>query len=121
MATGNRWHLQGSPGYAYSGDEARHLLRHRWDWGNPETWFESDAGQLLGVVTDGERARVTVVDSEGGPGEQLVDPCGGTSSGGPVRSSGPADGFADGDTVAFEVAGHAVAHVIEHGSWPPAR
>ncbi|MCX4781873.1 hypothetical protein [Streptomyces sp. NBC_01264] len=103
MTTENRWHLRGSAGYAYSGDEARNLLRHRWDWGNPETWFESDAGQLLGVITDGERATVTLVAAEGGPGEHLVDP----------RGDGSADGFA------FDLAAQAVAHFIERGSWPP--
>lgn len=119
MTTDDRWHLQGSVGYTYSGDEARNLLRHRWDWGNPETWFESDTGQLLCVVTNGERAMVMLVDAEGGPGEHLVDPRGEGSSGGFVLSNGQADSCADRDTVPFDVAGHAVAHFIEHGSWPP--
>lgn len=120
MTTDVRWHLRGSVGYTYSGDEARHLLRHRWDWGNPETWFESDAGQLLGVVTNGERAMVTLVDAVGGPAEHLVDPRGEISSGGFVLPHGQADGYADRDTVAFDLAGQAVAHFIEHGSWPVA-
>ncbi|MFD6892765.1 hypothetical protein [Streptomyces sp. NPDC059957] len=119
MTTEDRWHLQGSADYAYSGDEARNLLRHRLDWGNPETWFESDAGRLLGVVTNGERAMVTWVDAEGGPGEHLVDPRGEGSSGGFALSNGQAGSYADRDTVAFDVAGHAVAHFIDHGSWPP--
>ncbi|MFK0049426.1 hypothetical protein ACIQU4_36095 [Streptomyces sp. NPDC090741] len=118
MTTTNPWHLQGSDGHAYSGQEARQLLRHRWDWANQETWFENDAGRLLAVLTNGERAMVVLLDGEDGPGEHLVDPRAEGSSGGYLLSNGQVDGYADRDTVAFDVAGHAVAHMIEHGTWP---
>lgn len=121
MTTTNRWHLRGSVGHAYSGEEARQLLRHRWDWASPETWFENDAGRLLGVVTNGERAMVVLLDGEGAPGEHLVDPRGEGSSGGSggyLLSNGQVDRYADRDTVPFDVAGRAVAHFIEHGTWP---
>lgn len=118
MTTTHRWHLQGSAGHAYSGEEARYLLRHRWDWANHETWFENDAGRLLAVVTNGERAMVMLLDGEGEPGEHLVDPRGECSSGGYVLSNGQVDSYADRDTVTFDVAGRAVAYFIEHGTWP---
>ncbi|MGW6980951.1 hypothetical protein ACWGE1_16100 [Streptomyces sp. NPDC054932] len=119
MTTTNRWHLQDSAGHTYSGEQARHLLRHRWDWGNQETWFENDAGQLLAVVTNGERAKVFLLDGDGEPGEHLVDPHAEGSSDGYQLSNGQVDVYADRDTVAFDVAGQAVSHFIEHGTWPP--
>ncbi|MGW8777097.1 Imm1 family immunity protein [Streptomyces sp. NPDC055796] len=118
MTTANRWHLRGSVGHSYSGEEARQLLRHRWDWASQETWFENGAGRLLAVVTNGERAMVVLLDGEGDPGEHLVDPRGEGSSGGYLLSNGQVDSYADRDTVAFDVAGRAVAHFIEHGTWP---
>ncbi|MGW2036803.1 hypothetical protein [Streptomyces virginiae] len=118
MTTTNRWHLQGSSGHAYSGEEARQLLRHRCDWGSQETWFESETGRLLAVVTNGDRAMVVLLDGEGDPGEHLVDPHAEGSSGGYVLAGGQVDSYADRDTVAFDVAGRAVAYVIEHGTWP---
>lgn len=116
--TNDRWHLRGSVGHTYSGDEARYLLRHRWDWGNPETWFESDTGRLLGVVTNGERAMVMLLNAEGDPGTHLVDPRAEGSSGGYVLSNGQSDSYAGQDTVDFDSAGKAVAHLVEHGTWP---
>ncbi|MEJ8646372.1 hypothetical protein WKI68_44120 [Streptomyces sp. MS1.HAVA.3] len=32
MAASPHWHLQGSPGHGYSGEEARQLLGKRFDW-----------------------------------------------------------------------------------------
>ncbi|MFI5987727.1 Imm1 family immunity protein [Streptomyces sp. NPDC051555] len=118
MTPNGRWHLQGSAEHAYSGEEARQLLRHRWDWANQETWFENDAGRLLGVVTNGERAMVVLLDGDGDPGEHLVDPRGEGSSGGYRLSNGQADSYEDRDTVAFDTAAQAVAYFIEHGTWP---
>lgn len=118
MTATYRWHLQGSPGHAYSGEEARQLLRHRWDWASQETRFEDDAGRLLAVVTNGARAMVVLRDGEGAPGEHLVDPRGEGTSGGYLLSNGQAGTYADRDTVAFDDAGRAVAHFIEHGAWP---
>ncbi|CAM5292208.1 hypothetical protein SAVIM338S_00316 [Streptomyces avidinii] len=120
MTLTDRWHLRGSADHAYSGEEARHLLRHRWDWGNQETWFENGAGRILVVVTNGERARVMLMDGEGDLGQHLVDPRGEGSSSAYRLSNGQIDSYADRETVPFDVAGHAVAHLIEHGIWPSA-
>ncbi|MET9322324.1 hypothetical protein ABZX75_19360 [Streptomyces sp. NPDC003038] len=118
LTTTNRWHLQGSGGHTYSGEEARQLLRSRRDWGSQETWFENDAGRLLAVVTNGERAMVVLFNGADDSGEHLADPRGEGSSGGYLLSNGQVDTYADRDTVAFDVGGHVVAYFIEHGIWP---
>lgn len=117
LVTPHRWCLQGSD-YAYSGEKARLLLGNRMGWASLETWFEDDRGRLLAVITNGGRAMVMLLDREGDPGEHLVDPRGEGRSGGFVLSSGQIDTYANRDTVAFEVAGRAVAHLIDHDVWP---
>ncbi|WP_374777078.1 hypothetical protein OG756_34255 [Streptomyces sp. NBC_01310] len=118
MATARRWHLMGSPGFEYSGEEARQLLRHRLDWGTLETWFEDGQAAQLGVVTNGERAMVSFMDLESGRGEHLVDLRASGTSGSYQLASGKVDVRADRDTVTFEDAGRAVAYFIEHARWP---
>ncbi|MFJ9548195.1 hypothetical protein [Streptomyces erythrochromogenes] len=114
----DRWHLHGAPGHTYSGAEAGRLLWHRRDWATADTWFESDAGRLLHVVTNGERAMVALLNGEGDPGEHLVDPrAEGTSDGYPLPN-GQVDSHACRDTVPFDVAARAAGHFIEHGTWP---
>ncbi|WP_405452268.1 hypothetical protein [Streptomyces erythrochromogenes] len=84
----DRWHLHGAAGHTYSGSEAGRLLWHRRDWATADTWFESDAGRLLHVVTNGERAMVALLNGEGDPGEHLVDPrAEGTSEGYPLSNA----------------------------------
>ncbi|MFF5488605.1 hypothetical protein [Streptomyces virginiae] len=118
MATSRRWHLQGSPGFDYSGEDARQLLRHRLDWATQETWFEDGRAASLAVVTNGERAMVSLLDGEADRAEHLVDPRGSGSSGGYRLTNGQVDVYADRDTVTFEAAGRAVAYFIEHATWP---
>ncbi|MCX5174184.1 hypothetical protein [Streptomyces virginiae] len=119
MSHTSRWHLQGSAEHSYSGEEARQLLRHRWDWATQETRFENEAGHILTVVTNGQRARVVLLNENGDLGEHLIDPRGTDSSGGYPLSNGQSGTHADRETVTFEAAGHAVAHLIAHGVWPP--
>ncbi|GAA1961061.1 hypothetical protein [Kitasatospora viridis] len=118
MNTLHRWHLQGSTAHAYSGEEARRLVGNRFDWASQETWFEDEQGRLLAVVTNGERAMVTLMHGAGDPGEHLIDPGAEGSSDGYLLSNGQSDTYADRDTVPFGVAARAVAHVIDHGGWP---
>ncbi|GAA2015920.1 hypothetical protein GCM10009839_09150 [Catenulispora yoronensis] len=92
MTAQSRWHLQDAPGHFYSGEQARLLLGNRRDHGSPETWFEDERGRLLAVTTDGARASVRLMAGPGDAGERL--------------------------TATFEVAGRAVAHLIDHGVWP---
>jgi hypothetical protein len=114
----HRWHLRGSTNHAYSGEEARLLVGNRLDWASQETWFEDEQGRLLAVVTNGKRAMVMLLDGEGDPGEHLVDPHGEGRSGGYLLSNGQVDTYDDRDTVAYSVAGRAVACLIDHGVWP---
>ncbi|WP_406346414.1 hypothetical protein OH787_05950 [Streptomyces sp. NBC_01547] len=118
MATSRRWHLLGSPGFEYSGEDAGQLLRHRLDWGTQETWFEDGRAANLAVVTNGERAMVSLLDDEADRAEHLVDPRGSGSSGGYQLANGQVDVYADRDTVTFEAAGRAVAYFVEHATWP---
>ncbi|MEU9254457.1 hypothetical protein AB0D66_21705 [Streptomyces sp. NPDC048270] len=118
MAASRLWHLQGSPGFEYSGEKARQLLRHRLDWATQETWFEDGRAANLTVVTNGERAMVSLLDGEAGRAEHLIDPRESGSSGGYQLANGQVDVYADRDTVTFEAAGRAVAYFIEHATWP---
>ncbi|MFE2547485.1 hypothetical protein ACFXGI_02865 [Streptomyces sp. NPDC059355] len=68
------------------------------------------------MVTNGGRAMVVLLDGEGDTREHLVDPRGEGSSGGYLLSDGQVGSYADRDTVAFDVAGRAVAYFIEHGA-----
>ncbi|NUR63474.1 MAG: hypothetical protein HOV87_33160 [Catenulispora sp.] len=117
-----RWRLQGSASgehaYFYSGEEARLLLGNRLGHGSQETWFEDDQGRLLGVITNGERAMVVLLDGAGEAGEHLVDPGGQGRSDGFLLANGQVDAYDDRDTVVFGVAGRAVAQLIDHGGWP---
>ncbi|MEV6683539.1 hypothetical protein AB0N09_42875 [Streptomyces erythrochromogenes] len=117
-AATHHWHLQGSADHSYSGSEAGRLLRHRRDWATLDTWFESDAGRLLNVVTNGERAMVVLLTGAGDPGEHLVDPRARGTSDGYALSNGQVDSHADRDTVPFDVAARAVGYFIEYGTWP---
>ncbi len=116
--TSHRWCLRGSTNHAYSGEEARLLLGNRLDWASQETWFEDEQGRLLAVVTNGERAMVMLRDGEGDPGEHLIDPRDAGSSGGYLLANGQVGTYDDRDTVAYNVAGRAVAYLIDHGVWP---
>lgn len=118
MAVSSRWHLQGCPDHAYSGEEARLLLGNRLAVARQETWFEDEQGRLLTVVTNGARSMVMLTAEEGDPGEHLIDSGGTGRSGGYSLSNGQVDIYADRDTVAFDVAGRSVAHFIDFGVWP---
>ncbi|GLV88450.1 hypothetical protein Slala03_81390 [Streptomyces lavendulae subsp. lavendulae] len=118
MTEPHRWRLLGQASDGYSGAEARSLLVRRLDWGTQETLFEDGRGRLLSVVTNGERARVALVDGAGGPGEHLVDPRGEGVSGGYLSSSGRVDTYPDGETVPFPLGCRAVEYFIEHDAWP---
>ena len=70
-----------------------------------ETGFESDAGRMLAVVSNGERAMVVLFQEIGDAGEHAIDPSMGTSeSGGYVLSNGQHDTYPDRDTVPLEIA-----------------
>ncbi|MFE5540941.1 hypothetical protein [Streptomyces sp. NPDC056492] len=119
MTVVRRWRLWGSASDGgYSGEEARELLVRRLDWASNETWFEDGRGRLLSVLTNGERAVVSLRDDAGDPVEHLVDPTGTGNSGGYAMHDGQIDSHRDRDTVPFPLACLAVAHFMDHGLWP---
>ncbi|MFI1455548.1 hypothetical protein [Streptomyces roseus] len=119
MAVPRRWSLRGSaPDGGYCGQEARELLVRRLDWASNETWFEDGRGRSLSVVTNGDRAAVSLRDDAGGPVERLVDPNGTGDSGGYAMRDGQTDRRRDRDTVPFTLACRAVAYFVDHGVWP---
>src|SRR5687767_9298318 len=98
------------------------LLRSRLRSGRCETWFESDSGELLAVVTNGERAMVMLLREPGDAGEHAVDETAGTStSSGYVLANGQVDTYADCDTVRLADALELVSFVIEGRERTPAK
>ena len=87
------------------------LLNEQW-----ETWFESESGALLAVVTNGHRVMVMLLREPGDAGEHAIDASAadGTSSG-YVLSNGQVDTYADRDTVPFDDAMIRVASVLDGG------
>jgi hypothetical protein len=102
------------------GDGAGSLIRARIDRGEYETWFESDAGELLAIVTNGERAMVMLLQEAGDPGEHAVDASAATStSGGYVLADGQVDAYADRDTVSLATAVDLLSAVVDGRERPP--
>lgn len=90
------------------------LIRDRCAQGILTTWFESDAGRMLAVVTNGERAMVMLLREPGDAGEHAVDRhAEDATSGGYVLDNGQVDTYPDRDTVPFETALELAAAVIE--------
>jgi hypothetical protein len=96
------------------GESAVTLIRARRERGKLHTWFESDAGRLLAVVTNGERAMVMLLREPRDAGEHAIDRSAGESmSGGYVIDNGQVDTYADRDTVPLAMAMELVTAVIE--------
>ena len=107
-----RWKAQdtGDPVHAAA---AIALVRDRLETGHHETWFESDSGQLLAVVTNGERAMVMLLQEVGDAGEHAIDTSVGVSmSGGYALENGQVDTYADRDNVPLTLAMDHVADII---------
>jgi len=89
------------------------LLRERRLNGQWETWFESESGELLAVVTNGTRAMVMLLREPGDAGEHAIDAFAAEgSSTGYALANGQLDAYADRDTVPFEDAMIRVASVL---------
>jgi hypothetical protein len=97
------------------------LIHARLEVRKCETWFESDSGRLLAVVTNGVRAMVVLLREPGDPGEHAVDrSADGSTGGGYVFDNGQVDTYADRDTVPLAVAIELVAAVIDGRERSPA-
>ncbi len=99
---------------ALDGGSAATIIRDRRSLGIFTTWFESDGGRMLAVVTNGERAMVMLLREPGDAGEHAVDrDAGDSTSGGYVLDNGQADCYAARDTAPLATALELVADVIE--------
>ncbi|MGK5558369.1 hypothetical protein ACSNOI_42890 [Actinomadura kijaniata] len=100
-------------------DAAVQAIRARIACGRRETWLRSSAGRALALVTNAERAMVTLTDGPGDPGGHAVSPGAGGRSGGFVLENGQDDEYPDADTVPLAEAFRIVRHVLAHGAPPP--
>jgi hypothetical protein len=95
-------------------DGAESLVRARLHRGEYETWFESDSGELMAVVTNGDRAMVMLLREPGDAGEHAVDASADAStSGGYVLANGQVDAYANRDTVPLATAMSLLSAVID--------
>jgi hypothetical protein len=113
----NVWRLRGFS-HAYSGLEAVYLVRRRWDFGTNETWFEDDAGRLLHVVTNGDRALVWLSSGADDPGEHAINPGVSGISEGYQTETFQRLSLDDYDTVPLGRANDLIKHVVDVGTWP---
>ncbi|AYC42137.1 hypothetical protein [Streptomyces griseorubiginosus] len=116
--TAETWWLDGDSAPPLSAAEALDLLRGRIAAGLLETWLGSSEGRALALVTNTERAHVTLLDDEDDPGQHVVDP-GARGSGGYVLANGQWDEYPDEHTVPLAHALRVVAGVVEAGVPPP--
>ncbi len=83
-----------------SPDAAVALVHDNLARGRHESWFGTETGRSLAVVTNGERAMVMLLEHEGDAGEHAVDRSARASSSTGYRlNMGQMDTYEDGDTV----------------------
>lgn len=113
------WSLLDRPDEAVDADALAEVVAGRAAAGTVSTWLTSSQGRRLGLVSNGSRAMVLLLDHDGDPGEHAVDPDAGTgSSDGYVLENGQVDEYPDQDTVPVDEAVRIVAHVLAHGAPP---
>ncbi|WP_035905276.1 hypothetical protein [Knoellia subterranea] len=101
-----------------TGPEAAELVSNQVGKGTLTTYFESDDGRILTVVTNGIRAMVMLLWGEGDPGEHAVTPGAVGSSDGYVLENGQVDTYEDADTVPLAEALDIVRSIIDSGTPP---
>ena len=102
-----------------SGDKAAARVSTNVDDGRLTTYFRSDLGRLLVVVSNGTRAMVVLMSGEGDPGEHAVSPEAVGSSDGYVLDNGQEDTYEDADTIPLPDALKALRSIIDSGRPPP--
>lgn len=112
------WHLQ-DQARTLTGREAADLVRDRVHRGDFTTWFESELGRVLAVVSNGARAMVMVLDEPGDAGAHATDPAATGAQDGYVLDDGQHDTYDNRDTVNIADAFTIVEHIVDHGH-PPA-
>ncbi|GAA4123037.1 hypothetical protein GCM10022415_27670 [Knoellia locipacati] len=100
------------------GTEAAALVSAHVDGGRLTTYFQSDRGRLLTVVSNGVRAMVVLMDGAGDAGEHAVSPGAAGSSDGYVLENGQVDTYEDSDTIPLADAVAAVRSIIDDGGPP---
>ncbi|MGW3911424.1 hypothetical protein ACWEBX_07815 [Streptomyces sp. NPDC005070] len=113
------WVIDDGRGVPVAADTVRDMLRARIAEGQRETWLASSSGRLSALVTNGERAMLSLLNEEGDPGEHAVDPGAEGSSEGSVLSNAQHDAYPNEDTVPLEEAFRILSHILGEGSWPP--
>jgi hypothetical protein len=113
-----RWVVQGTT-KVLTGNGAVESLRAAHAAGTLTTWFESDGGRILALITNGQRAMVLLMDHEGDAGEHAVTPDATGEASGFVLENGQEDTYSDRDTVPLDDGYLAVAHIVDTGSPPP--
>ena len=98
-----------------SGNEAVARVSANVDDGVLTTYFRSDFGRLLALVSNGTRAMVVLMSGEGDPGEHAVSPGAVGSSDGYVLDNGQEDTYEDADTVPLPDALIALGSIIDSG------
>ncbi|CAN7460167.1 hypothetical protein [Knoellia sp. LjRoot47] len=104
--------------HTLDGAEAAALVSAHVDDGRLTTYFHSDRGRLLSVVSNGVRAMVVLMDGEGDAGEHAVSPGAAGSSDGYVLETGQEDTYEDSDTIPLADAVAAVRSIIDDGEPP---
>ncbi|MDT0213330.1 hypothetical protein Q9R29_05490 [Rothia sp. ARF10] len=111
------WSLLGERREA-TGSEAAELVSRRVHDHLLTTYFESDRGRILTVVSNGTRAMVVLMDGEGDPGEHAVSTDAVGSSGGYVLENGQEDTYDDAETIPMVDALSVVRSVVDTGGPP---
>lgn len=101
-----------------SGAAAAALLSANVDGGRLATYFCSDLGRLLLVVSNGARSMVVLMSGEGDAGEHAVSTGATGSSHGYVLENGQEDTYEDADTIPLADALDAVRSIIDSGRPP---
>jgi len=115
-----RWSVQDGARLA-DGGEALRVVEERISRGAFETWFESDHGRMMAIVTNGDRALLMVLRATGDAGEHLIDPrATDREQGGYELSNGQSDTYAERDTVPLRTALQVVASVVDGENHPTA-
>lgn len=115
-----RWNLQDGAAVS-NGADAQRVVEERISRRAFETWFESDRGRMMALVTNGDRALLMVLRGPGDAGEHLTDPqATDREQGGFKLSNGQSDTYADHDTVPLHTALEVVATVVNGDSHPTA-
>lgn len=113
-----RWAQEGVPGWL-TPRQVRRFVEQRLAQDVLMTWFESDRGRRLAIVTNRKRAMVWLQEHFEDAGEHAIDPTATGTSGGYVLDNGQCDEYPDRDTVELGRALVIIEGIVAAGE-PPA-